>query len=164
MDFRKCPRPVTHTCNFVFRFVQYAQVKSSLFYPLHTYLIKNPLQTKNQGAIIRPRKEHFQSPFHFLISLFSWTPRYRLVNDTGALHFSAQKRTACKTFTGSSFYISSQFSNRHVPALRFPGLPPLSKQRQRQSAAKTTENLQPNTKENTIPTCGHFPCCTASHW
>ena len=76
--------------------VDFAQFSDSVFYPLHTYLIKNPLQTKNPGAIMRSRKEHFQSPFHFLISLFSWTPRDRLVNDPGALH-SRQGRALMRT-------------------------------------------------------------------
>ena len=38
---------------------------------------------------MKARKVHFQSPFHFLISLFSWTPRERLVIDPGALHVRA---------------------------------------------------------------------------
>ena len=44
------------------------------------------------------KEKQFQSPFHFLISLFSWTPRYRLVNDTWALHFftvEQESKTAC---------------------------------------------------------------------
>ena len=45
-----------------------------------------PLEKKNCGCYNKGKKKHFQSPFHFLISLFSWTPRDRLVNDPGALH------------------------------------------------------------------------------
>ena len=66
--------------------VQLAQFPSLLFYPLHTYLIKKSLQRRFHSAIMTTRKVNFQSPFHFLISLFSWTPRERLVIDPGALH------------------------------------------------------------------------------
>ena len=75
-----------HTRAFVFCFVWFAQFRALFFYSLHTYLIKIPLKCENQGAIIRSRKRNFQSPFHFLISLFSWTPRDRLVIAPGALH------------------------------------------------------------------------------
>ena len=45
-----------------------------------------PLEKEKSGCYNKGKKKHFQSPFHFLISLFSWTPRDRLVNDPGALH------------------------------------------------------------------------------
>ena len=47
------------------------------------------------------RKKHFQSPFHFLISLFSWTPRDRLVNDPGALHL--RRVAADSSYTAGLF-------------------------------------------------------------
>ena len=39
----------------------------------------------NKQQLDKGKKKHFRSPFHFLISLFSWTPRDRLVNGPGAL-------------------------------------------------------------------------------
>ena len=61
------------------------QFKLVFFYPLHTFLIKMPLE-KGKFECYNNHNKTSQSPFHFLISLFSWTPRDRLVNDPGALH------------------------------------------------------------------------------
>ena len=62
---------------------------------------------KKYGCYNKDKKKHFQSPFHFLISLFSWTPRDRLVNDSGALHCGdAPTGNACtvQLYTHNKYY------------------------------------------------------------
>ena len=56
------------------------------------------------GCYNKRKKKDFQSPFHFLISLFSWTPRDCLVNNPGALHVRRpDSQFVCKTSTDRYF-------------------------------------------------------------
>ena len=50
------------------------------------FLNKNPIAKRKSRCYNVFNKRNLQSPFHFLISLFSWTPRDCLVNNPGALH------------------------------------------------------------------------------
>ena len=54
--------------------VCFAQFIALFFYSLHAYLIKSPLAMGILGCYNNGKKKDFQSPFHFLISLFVDTP------------------------------------------------------------------------------------------
>ena len=71
--------PVTYTCLF-------CTILAVVFLPASYLFNKFSLANQKSRCYNEVKKKHFQSPFHFLISLFSWTPRDRLVNDPGALH------------------------------------------------------------------------------
>ena len=67
-------------------FCMFCTVLASVFL-LASYLFnKSPIAKQKSRCYNKDKKKHFQSPFHFLISLFSWTPRARLAIDPGALH------------------------------------------------------------------------------
>ena len=93
-----------HIHMFVFRFVDFSQFSIIIFYLLHTFLIKIPLENRKLRAIMSSREKHFQSPFLFLISLFSWTPRDCLVNNPGALHFRRPDSLSVLKTSGSHYF------------------------------------------------------------
>ena len=145
-----------------------------------------PLEMENYGCYNKGKKKDFQSPFHFLISLFSWTPRDRLVNDPGALHvrrpdsqfvhgwvmldrplggylgnvrfFCIITKAVCIN-SQTAFYISSLFSGKYLPAKRYPQSSPGTGQPVQQSYSRSMQDLQSNTTASRAATFWRFLCC-----
>ena len=91
--------------------VYFAQFHRSYFYLLHTYLIKNPLQTRNPGAIMKTRKNISISFSFSYLSLFVDTPGSSGQRSRGSPFAGRDAPTgnACTAF----YYSSLPFAARY---------------------------------------------------